>query len=409
MKRITLYNRKSKGAIKVWHCEVSGHTVTSRWGQLDGVMQTSTDVLKPIGTVERGNYKSAEIAAVEEFERRIEGKKRAGYVVDLSGVRAEVTLGDSGLDFDHLPKSFAPAKPITSVDEDEAGEWDAKGLLCTQRKHDGMRHYLVQGKDGLRVYSRGMDDMTETFQPLIHRWKLPVGTILDAEFVVIDEDNHDDFKTVSSICRSLPAAAHKVIAPLLRNPDVHVGFMVFDVLFAEGKPVYKEDYKTRLFKARDILSVHRPIVYGKHIWITHPLSSFHEGIKLVKKNGWEGLVLWRLDQPTVVQMNRTPKRTNCYKFKILLEDDFVATGYDLGTGQHAKRVGALNIAQYKGGKLVPLGNVGSGFDTQTREEALTWEYPCVVQLKFAERSETGLRFPVFMRKRDDKRPKECKA
>jgi ATP-dependent DNA ligase len=95
------------------------------------------------------------------------------------------------------------------------------------------------------------------------------------------------------------------------------------------------------------------------------------------------------------------------------EGDFVATDFEYGKGRNSKVVGALNLSAYdKTGirnsvHLVSLGNVGTGFDDVTRKAALKWTYPCVVEVKYEKMSETGLRFPSFLRKRDDKKPREC--
>ena len=48
-----------------------------------------------------------------------------------------------------------------------------------------------------------------------------------------------------------------------------------------------------------------------------------------------------------------------------------------------------------------------GGDDETRRAALKWTYPCVIQIEYDQKSDKGFRFPVFIRKRDDKKPAEC--
>jgi bifunctional non-homologous end joining protein LigD len=278
-----------------------------------------------------------------------------------------------------------------------------------------MRHYIVSGDDEdgpVRVYSRGMDDMTAHFARLIQELSLPPGTILDAEFVVTTPEGADDFTAVSEICRSRPDRAARTMVAYERNGS-DLRFMVFDLLFYDRLPTWQLPFANRrdaLLAALEKAHSRKGKTRFEHVvpmWQSD--HSLAHCIKQVHKRGWEGLVLWRKDQATQVHLNRSPKRCNCYKFKPMREGDFVATGYELGKGRNSKAVGALTLGIYghAKGMLVPMGNVGTGFSDQQRQEALRWMYPCVVEVKYEKMSETGLRFPSFLRKRDDKKPKEC--
>jgi ATP-dependent DNA ligase len=384
------------------------------WGIKGGKMQITHDTMTSRGRKGTAAYKSPKTVAVDEHARQVEKKMRAGYVeAEARAQEVQLEKLKSELDFDKLPRAFAPAKPIRELDSALAAEWDKRGLLTIQRKRDGMRHYIVAGQDGaIHVYSRGMDDMTAHFTRLTQELTLPAGTILDCEFVVITPKGADDFIAVSEICRSKAERAGRTIVSYEHQGCV-VQFLVFDLLFYNRLPTWQLSYRDRynalgvaLAKAH---SGHR--AHFNHVVmmprLTKPLA---ESIRRVQKRGWEGLVLWRADQATQVHLNRSPKRCNCYKFKPMVEGDFVATGYELGKGRNGKVVGALNLGIYGHAKglLVPMGNVGTGFSDKQRVEALQWKYPCVVEVKYEKMSETGLRFPSFLRKRNDKKPKECR-
>jgi bifunctional non-homologous end joining protein LigD len=415
---VTFFSRTSKGQLQTWSCWIESDrvTVTSTWGIKGGKMQMTHDTMTSRGKKGTLAYKSPKAVALEEHARQVEKKMRAGYVeAEARAHDVQLEKLKTDLDFDHLPRAFAPAKPVRELDPVLAADWSKRGLLNIQRKRDGMRHYLVTGndKDGpVRVYSRGMDDMTAHFTRLTQELSLPPGTILDAEFVVTTPKGADDFIAVSEICRSKPDRAIRTMVSYERN-RCEISFLVFDLLFYDRLPIWQLPYRDRYNALIDALAkAHSggPTHFNHVIPMPRLEKSLTECIRRVHKWGWEGLVLWRADQATQVHLNRSPKRCNCYKFKPMVEHDFVATGYELGKGRNGKVVGALTLGIYghAKGMLIPMGNVGTGFSDRQRQEALRWKYPCVVEVKYEKMSETGLRFPSFLRKRDDKRPKECK-
>lgn len=413
----TLFSQTTDGRIKVWSCRVAHdrgagtYAVVSTWGLLHGKQQTTQDIIRA------NSAKSAAIRANEEFDRQVLRKTRSGYhEKQMSTDR--ITLGQqrAAMDFSALGRGFAPAKPVREIPYEEAVQLDADGLLYKQRKRDGMRHYIVSDqKANLRVYSRGMDDMTEHFTRLTQELKLPPCTILDAEFVVTTQGGADDFTAVSEICRSKPVRAKQAMVHAeLGGKDLR--FVVFDLLFVNSIPMWKFTYAQRYAEMVELLEKSHPpsmTAFYHVVPIRNLQHAFRVCVDKMLKSEWEGLVLWRKDQATQVRLNRTPARCNCFKFKSMREGDFIATGFEFGSGKNSHVVGALTLALYskiygrRSMILKPLGNVGTGFDDATRAAALRWRYPCVVEVRYERMSETGLRFPAFLRKREDKKPNEC--
>jgi bifunctional non-homologous end joining protein LigD len=417
---VTFFSRTSKGQLQTWSCWIESDrvTVTSTWGIKGGKMQMTHDTMTSRGKKGTLAYKSPKAVALEEHARQVEKKMRAGYVeAEARAHDVQLEKLKTDLDFDHLPRAFAPAKPIRELDPVLAADWSKRGLLDIQRKRDGMRHYLVTGndKDGpVHVYSRGMDDMTAHFTRLTQELSLPPGTILDCEFVVTTPKGADDFIAVSEICRSKAERAGRTIVSY-EHAGRMAQFLVFDLLFYDRLPTWQLPYRDRYNALIDALEkAHSggPTHFNHVIPMPRLTKSLAECIRRVQKRRWEGLVLWRADQATQVHLNRSPKRCNCYKFKPMVEGDFVATSYEIGKGRNGKVVGALNLGIYGPWKakwaLIPMGNVGTGFSDRQRQEALRWKYPCVVEVKYEKMSETGLRFPSFLRKREDKKPRECR-
>ena len=429
----TLYHRKATGKIKVWSCWVDGEWVHSEWSQQGGKLSR---------TKERSSAKlnmTASERAIEKFQKKIARRKKKGYVSQLANVVADIQVDDTTLDFDRLPKSFAPAKPIKKVDIKEMSAAATAGKIFIQRKRDGMRHFLVSDTKGrVRIYSSGKDDVTEHLSPLLKGMVLPPRTVVDCELVVTGANGKDEFQLVASIARSLPERARSRIA-LTEKAGGRVELFAFDLLWESGTPIYRcryEDRYMRLAKViRSCVATDRLVRMPLVSLSPTRLATLSEAIDLVKRNKWEGLVLWRKDQATVVHVNGSPARCNCWKLKSVGEEDVVATGYELGKGKNANVVGKFRIAFYQppssptgtdmlmrradpqtrswkdghGGKgsFKPMGKCGTGLSDKLRAEALKWKYPCVIQIEYDQVSEKGFRFPVFIRKRDDKKISDC--
>ncbi len=414
--KVTLYHRKAKGAVKIWSCWIRGCWIYSEWGQQGGRMNRTKEVI-----AHGRRSLSAQEVAQEVFDRKVKKRRKRGYVDSLTDVVRDIRVDDDELNFDRLPKSFAPAKPIKSIELDTARELDVTDKLFIQRKRDGMRHYLVSDTQGrLRIYSSGKDDMTEHLMPLIKDLRLPPRTILDVELVATRHATQaDEFLIVSGIARSLPERARRMIHEAEKN-DIRIQLMAFDLLWWDGEAVYRRKYQHRYRQVQDAVdyamsALEDATLEGYPPIMRMPLVSksptrlctIDEARAMVKKFKWEGLVLWRKDQATVVQVNGTPKRVNCWKDKPVTEEDVIATGYELGKGKYRNAVGKFNVACRVGTTLVAMGNCGTGLDDQTRADALGWTYPCVIQIEYDQKSDKGFRFPVFIRKRDDKKPTEC--
>jgi len=420
---VTLYHRASKGGIKVWRCYVKGTDLVQEWGLQGCKIQENVGPQTSRGKEGTKAFKPAEQVVVEQFERKVKGKKEEGYVENIANVIDDVqavrpaicdpehypedAAPKSGLDFDNPPRQFAPAKPQNSIEVHTVQSWEKAGKLILQRKRDGMRHFIFFGNERIQIFSRRMENASGQFAALIAELEpfreILTGTVLDTEFIVPTKDDADDFSAVASICRSDDKKAQE----RLRYSSSAWHFMVFDILYVKGIPVFARPYNDRhSFLSAAVLPLEKAT--GKIAAVNNLNVTLTEAIEMAKVNKWEGLVAWEADKGTVVQMNGKPKRVNCAKIKPLLEDDFVATGYEFGQGSNSHVAGALFISQYNNGLLVPVGKVGTGLSQAQRGEVLDWKFPVVVQCEFAERTPDGsLRFPVFARKRTDKAPKEC--
>jgi bifunctional non-homologous end joining protein LigD len=308
-----------------------------------------------------------------------------------------------------LDKNFVPAKPINDMTEEELRDLDRAGRLIIQRKRDGRRHLVLKTRDGnIRIYSRRMEELTD-HMPLVRDalavLPIPNGTILDGE-IIVDRDGTDDFRATGTFTNP-KTKPEKAAAASMALP---VKFVLFDVLFLSGCTHWNQDYSVRWQTCNEIAGWDETGIIVTPQSFTMDLADCQ---KMVRDLGWEGLVCWIKDQHTIVREGGNPKRTNCVKWKPIKEGDFIATGFYLGSGELSNVVGGLSLEEIDpNDKLFGMrrdcGNVGTGFDAELRKEALTWDYPCVVEIKYDCQQPSGkLRFPVFVRKRDDKAIDEC--
>ena len=150
-----------------------------------------------------------------------------------------------------------------------------------------------------------------------------------------------------------------------------------------------------------------------------------------RREGWEGLILKRVDAPYV-----GGKRTPLWrKVKLEHEQEFVIGGYTLPTaGADRDHFGALLVGYYDDeGALRYAGKVGTGYtratletlgtqlaslrrasspfaDAPRRREGAIWVKPVLVaQVRYNEMTESGLlRQPAFLGLRDDKAARDVR-
>jgi ATP-dependent DNA ligase len=400
VKKLTLYHDASKGGLKQWSIwiEKDKTTVTVEWGLAGCKLQTSSDSAKPKGVEGTKSYKDEKQCAQENYDRQIKKKRDEGYREDGEKADTQDWLND-------LDKNFVPAKPRNDMDEAAISAKDASNELLIQRKRDGQRHLaLITKKGEVKLYSRRLEPMTANFPLLCKRLKdmgLPKGTILDGE-IIVDRDGRDDFRAVSTMTKAKPeksAAREKELGSAVR-------YMVFDCLYFASKPLWERSY---LYRYEEVLlnyiPAKGPVFYAKDLELSFATLS-----KQAKREKWEGLVCWFRNEPTVLRTGGKPKRAGCAKWKPIKEGDFIATGYELGSGEQSGLVGAIYLAEYDPDtdELREAGKCGTGFGLGTRKAALKWKYPLVVKIEYDKQEPTGkLRFPVFMEVHEDKTPNEC--
>lgn len=412
MKKLTLYHPSSSGSgWKQWSIwlEKDRKTVTVEWGKVGHTLQTSSDTAKPKGKPGTASYMDEHACALFNIERQTRKKREEGYTETMGEERTDETRDI----FNGLDKQFVPAKPRTDVELDDLWLPWSKGELVAQRKRNGQRHItLITASGEVRIYSRRLDDLTDHFPLLCKRikaLKLPKRTIIDGEIYIERPDGTDDFKAVQTITRAKAAKAASREELLIDQ----IRYMIFDVLYFAGMPLWQKPYSRRYADISANLPVEgmgtvfiAPLLYPDEWKGSDP--AILKLTKRAKKDGWEGIVFWCWNEPTIVRDGGKPKRTGCIKWKVKQDYDVIATGFFYGSGKRSDVVGGFNIAEYdEDGNLRDCGKCGSGLDMETAADALTWDYPLVIKIESDGQEPTGkFIFPVFVAVHEDKTPEE---
>jgi bifunctional non-homologous end joining protein LigD len=266
-------------------------------------------------------------------------------------------------------------------------------------KWDGWRALAYGDADSLRVLSR--QGRALSFPELADlRARMDARSfVLDGELVSLDENGLPDFQRLQK-----------------RGA---VTYYAFDLLHLDGFDLQAVPLETRKRLLATVLRADSVIRISDHI-----VGQGEQLFAMIEERGLEGVMAKHAH--SAYEQRRHPAWR---KIKCTQTVDCVVVGMTRG---ERSCFGALVLAMFDGQRLVHVGNVGSGFNERTLREVhrelegltcaecamptvpklddpVVWLRPQrVAEVKFAEWTVDGiLRFPVFLRLRDDKSPREC--
>jgi DNA ligase 1 len=325
------------------------------------------------------------------------------------------TLDSASMTLFH-PIGFMLAQP--EEDPQAIAEQLGAGAIADD-KYDGIRAQIHVSAGKVRIYSRTLDEVSARFPEIAAAAStLPASCILDGEIVAF-RDGILPFATLQS-----RIGRKKLTAQLLEEAPVI--FFAFDVLFAEGEPLFERPLRERLAALARLvgsgsivrLGFQRPVTSGTEID-----AAFDEARQ--RRN--EGLVV--KDPEGLYTPGRRGKAWLKYK-KALATLDCVITAAEYGHGRRRDVLSDYTFAVVGDeGKLLNIGKAYSGL-TDAEIEAMTArlraittarygpvhavEPQIVLEIAFdriqeSKRHKSGyaLRFPRIARIRDDKTPAEA--
>jgi bifunctional non-homologous end joining protein LigD len=272
--------------------------------------------------------------------------------------------------------------------------------------------------DGYRAIVRKRDDrvdiVSSTGKPRTASWPWLVDAIraatdrdviVDGEVIAYTADGRHSFQAVG-------------------RADVPHGFVAFDLLALDGTSLLGRPWHER----RGLLTATIPAT--PPISITPVSDDADTMVAVTMAQHFEGVVAKRIDS-TYLPGKRAP---SWVKLKHRSEQEMVVGGWKVGEGARVRTFGSLLVGVYDdAGTLQFVAAVGTGFDDRTLEQLtallrplatdtcpfgsvpklpgrpeLRWVRPeLVVQVAFAEWTDGGgVRAPVYLGLRDDKRPED---
>ena len=303
----SLYKKTNTGALQVWTIEVEENVITTRWGQMEGAIQTTADVIKYGKNVGGINETTRDEQAQSEAKSRWEKKKKKGYVADRKmAMRGEVDSVIKGGIFPMLAHRY-----------DKSGRkinWPA----YAQPKLDGHRCIVIAHKGKVTMWSRSRE-LIESMPHIVVAFEEEADYrdfIVDGE--LYNHDYRDNFEELSSlITQQKPKLGYEVVQYHMYDmPSASGGFgKRFIQLKALAQRCYTPGSPLRLVETKDVFD---------DCDLTLAFEHFTE-------IGYEGAMVRNAEG----EYKQNGKSYNLQKVKKFVDDEFKVVGVKEGRGKLA--------------------------------------------------------------------------
>ncbi|HXF26349.1 MAG TPA: DNA ligase D [Bryobacteraceae bacterium] len=308
-----------------------------------------------------------------------------------------------------MPKAVTPMLATLTGAPPAGKDW------LYEVKWDGVRAICFVQDGKLRIESRSGKRCEQQYPELqvLPHYVAAGEAILDGEITVLDAQGRSRFELIQP---RIGVGDPNTIAH--RSRSTPVTLFVFDLLYLDGFDLRKAPLVER---RRALESVLKP---GERIRISDAFpASGEQMLEAARKHGLEGVVGKRAESAYEGKRSR-----EWLKIKVEKRQEFVIGGFMEGEREH---FGSLVLGLYEKGKLIPVGQVGTGFDAKTMKaifekleplivkkspfakripapRGITWVRPeLVCEVKFLEFTKDGfVRAPVYIGLREDKNSNE---
>lgn len=313
---------------------------------------------------------------------------------------ASITHLDSNRSLTGIP-SYEPMLATAGTEKDLSGRgWHY------EIKWDGYRALARVGNGTVDWTSRGGIDLTASYPELAELGDMMAGhqAVLDGEIVALDDQGRSSFELLQNYGRT--------------STEAH--FMVFDLLYLDGKSLVRAPYTERRQALADLFDKD-----GTHIHVPDTLGTNRQTAMDVSRDlGLEGIVAKKGD--SVYQPGK--RGSTWVKIKHVRTQEVVVVGWSPGQNSRAASLGSVLLAVHQDDALTYVGKAGSGFSEKQLQETLDvlegiqtdqppvldipakdakgarWVEPLLVgEVSYTEWTSTGrLRHPVWRGWRPDK-------
>ena len=320
-----------------------------------------------------------------------------------------------------------------------------KNKVFVEYKYDGERIQAHIKNNEIILYSRRHENITHQFPDVIESLKKAFdgkNAILEGEVVAIDKKTGELQKFQILMSRRRKYEIEKY------SKEIPVKYFVFDILYLNNKSLLNENLLVRKEKLEQNLKENSGVSIAKYI-ISEKENEIEDFFEEALAQGAEGVVI--KDSLSVYQAGirgwNWIKFKKDYKKELVDTFDLVVVGALYGTGKRAGTYGSLLLASFdsKTNKYYTFTKVGAGFTDKDLEElpkilnkyklkekhrlvetemdADVWFEPVkVLEVEGAEitispvhtvakdlikKGGLALRFPRFLRWRDDKSAEEA--
>jgi bifunctional non-homologous end joining protein LigD len=307
--------------------------------------------------------------------------------------------------------------------------------LVYEPKYDGIRAIALIEPGGkyaqARFWSRLGNEKTAQFPELVATlgvWgrDLRGPVVLDGEIVALDPQGRPaGFQRLQNRIH-VTVPGYRSSKPMLSHEEQPTAFIAFDLLREDGDDLRGVPLTGRRARLEQLFRTFEPPTAA--LRLSEQVAGDGRALyQRAEKEGWEGLVV-KHARSVYRDGRRTP---DWQKFKITQQDEFVVGGWTEPKGARAY-FGSLILGRYDGsGRLVHVGDVGTGFNGAELErlwkllkpaETKTcpfagspkslgkqhWVTPkLIAQVRYTEITDDGrLRHPTYLGLRDDKTPRE---
>ncbi|TBC42738.1 non-homologous end-joining DNA ligase [Rhizobium ruizarguesonis] len=249
------------------------------------------------------------------------------------------------LPLDPMPDRIDPCLALLKPKPPRGPQW------AFEVKWDGYRLAVHIAPSGVRILTRGGHDWTDRFPAIVAQAKrLSVSTaILDGEAVVFDEDGRSDFGRLQ---QSLGGRGGKRMSR-------EAVLMAFDLLYFDGRDLTG----TELGARRHLLEGLVPAGGEEVIRLSEEIEADGDVLlRIACEHGLEGMIA--KDRNSTYRSGRGGE---WLKIKCIQSDGFAIIGYEKSTASFGG-IGRLLLAARKGGQLVYVGGVGTGFNERSAAE-----------------------------------------